>query len=360
MTVQLVDEAVANGATAARACEEMGISERSVERWRSGKLDDARQQPTTVPHNKLSPGEREKVISTVTSEEFRDSSPNQIVPTLADRGTFIGSESTMYRILKEEKLDAHRGKAKPASASEREQHVATGPCQVWSWDITYLKSTIRGEYFYLYMIVDVWSRKVVGWSIHEEESMEHSSKLIAQTCVDEGVERNRLVLHADNGGPMRGATMVATLERLGVMASFSRPRVSDDNPYSEALFRTMKYRPEFPKKPFVDVDAASDWVDAFVRWYNRSHLHSGIAFVTPHQRHEGDDVEILARRKAVYANARSANPQRWSRAERRWERPETIALNRDDGRRKAAMPSAQARPPGGEVGAAGSGRCAAA
>jgi putative transposase len=352
MTIQLVDEAVANGATSARACEELGISERSVERWRSGKLDDARQQPTTEPHNRLSVAEREKVILTVTSEEFRDSSPNQIVPILADRGSFIASESTMYRILKQEKLDAHRGKAQPASGCKRAEHVATGPCQVWSWDITYLKSAVRGQYFYLYMIVDVWSRKVVGWQIHAEESMEHSSKLIEQACLDEGVERDSLVLHSDNGGPMRGATMVATLERLGIMASFSRPRVSDDNPYSEALFRTMKYRPEFPTKPFVDVGSASDWVDAFVRWYNRSHLHSGIAFVTPEQRHVGDDVEILARRKAVYAIARSANPQRWSRAERRWERPATIALNRDDGRRKAALPSARARPPGGEVGAA--------
>jgi hypothetical protein len=162
--------------------------------------------------------------------------------------------------------------------------VATAPNQVWSWDITYLRSPVRGIFYYLYMIVDVFSRKVVGKVVHYTECQVCAAALIQAACDAEGVDPNNLTIHSDNGGPMKGATMVATMERLGVAQSFSRPRVSDDNPFSEALFRTVKYRPEYPSGPFATLDAARAWVDWFVGWYNHQHLHSAISFVTPAQR----------------------------------------------------------------------------
>jgi putative transposase len=197
------------------------------------------------------------------SAAFRDLPPKQIVPQLADCGRYLASESTMYRLLRAEGQLVHRGRAKPPTRREVKEHAATAPNQVWSWDITYLKSALRGSFHYLYMVEDVWSRKIVGWAIHEEESMDLAAPLMRDICMKTGVDVNGLVLHSDNGGPMKGSTMLATLQRLGVVPSFSRPGVSDDNPFSEALFRTMKYRPGYPGKPFASIEHARAWVTAF-------------------------------------------------------------------------------------------------
>jgi len=327
VTLQLVEDAVAAGARREQACTTLGLSSRTLERWRGGAVEDGRQGPSSSPANKLSDSERAEVISLVTSPRFRDLSPNQIVPLLADENRYVASESTMYRVLREERLLRHRGRARAPKRRAPSTHEATGPNQVWSWDITYLKSPVRGLFFYLYAIVDVWSRKLVGWAVHDVESADHASRLFRSTCESERLDPRGIVLHADNGGPMKGSTMVATLERLGVLASFSRPGVSDDNPYSEALFRTLKYRPEFPSNPFVDVDAARAWVDRFVHWYNHVHLHSGISFVTPAARHAGDDVVQLARREDVYRKARELNPRRWAKATRNWAHIEKVVLH---------------------------------
>ena len=182
---------------------------------------------------------------------------------------YLASESTIYRILREEKQLAHRGRSRPRAHRRPEALTASAPGQVWSWDITYLKSPIRGIFYYLYLIMDVWSRKIVGWEVHEQELAELAAPLVEQTCRKEGIERDLLILHADNGGPMKGGTMLSTLQRLGVAASFSRPQVSDDNPYSESLFKTMKYRPEYPEQPFDGIEDARRWVARFVDWYNR-------------------------------------------------------------------------------------------
>jgi transposase InsO family protein len=198
---------------------------------------------------------------------------------------------------------------------------------VWSWDITYLKSPTRGVFFYLYLVVDVWSRKIVGAEVYEEESSELASTLVEQTIASEQADPTQLVLHSDNGGPMKGATLKATLEALGVMASYSRPRVSDDNPFSEALFRTLKYRPNYPRKPFQSLADARRWVAEFVTWYNSEHLHSGIGFVTPSERHNGTDKKTLARRRAVYVAARKRHPERWARHTRNWSASTTVILN---------------------------------
>jgi len=250
-----------------------------------------------------------------------------MVPILADAGIYLASESTIYRILREEKLLEHRGKSAAARHHRPKEYMATGPNQVWSWDITYLRSSVRGRFYYLYLVVDVWSRKIVGWAVHEIEDAGLASILIRQAAFREGIEPEQLVLHSDNGGPMKGATMLATLQWLGIVPSFSRPRVSDDNPYSEALFRTVKYRPEYPKKPFENIEAARAWVDSFVVWYNNEHRHSGIRFVTPSQKHSGSEKEILEQRKEVYRQALEKNPARWSGKTRNWEAIEAVVLN---------------------------------
>ena len=262
-------------------------------------------------------------------KEYMDLPPSKIVPKLADKGEYIASESTFYRILLEEKMLAHRGKSKPATHKKPDELVATGPNQVYSWDITYLKSMIKGQFFYLYMFIDVWSRKIVGWEVHEDEDMEKSSELIKKIYDAEGLSDGQVYLHSDNGSPMKGATMLATLEALGVMPSFSRPKVSDDNPYSESLFKTLKYCPEYPSGGrFNSMDDAKAWVKQFVEWYNCSHLHSGIKFVTPHDRHEGNDIAILDKRKEVYELAKKRNPNRWSGSTRNWGHIENVELNK--------------------------------
>jgi len=327
--VKLIDDAANAGARLERSCNVMKLTPRTIQRWREqGEQGfDRRFGPKTPPRNKLSQAERKKVLATVHQPEHRDRSPKQIVPSLADQGIYIGSESTIYRILHEEDALQHRGPTRPRSVPRPREHVATGPGELWSWDITYLRSAVRGAFYYLSLVEDVWSRKIVGWAVHEEESMDLSAQLIDETAARLGCARSGLVLHSDNGGPMKGSTMLATLERLGIVASFSRPYVRDDNPYSESLFRTLKYRPEYPRGAFESFEAACQWVEGFVAWYNTEHLHSAIGFVTPEDRHTGRDKEIFDQRRRVYEEARQRNPERWSKNTRKWEHAEVVKLN---------------------------------
>lgn len=331
MILAAIDEAVAAGARRAAATKLLGLDPRTVQRWRRGEVgDDRRAGPRTAPANKLSQAERARILDTANSPEFRDVSPKQIVPVLAERGTYIGSESTFYRVLAEENLLAHRERSRPPTRRHKpDELVATRPNEVWSWDITYLRSPIRGRFFYLYMAVDVWSRMIVAWAVHAEESSEHAAELLRAAYEREGVVPGSLVVHMDNGSPMKGATLRATLDRLGVTTSYSRPSVSNDNPFSESLFRTLKYRPEFPSGPFASIEAAERWVADFVEWYNTQHRHSAIRFVTPQERHTGRDVEILARRRATYAKARALHPERWTGGSRNWNPIEEVMLNPD-------------------------------
>lgn len=295
----------------------MGISRRTLTRWREN-LEDRRRGPRTPPPNRLTDHERAQLLSLCNAPEYRNLSPNQVVPALADRGIYIASERTLYRLLHAQGLMKHRGRAQPRSMSKPPERVARAPKQIWSWDITYLRTSVRGAYFFLYLVVDIYSRKIVGWEVHRDERADLSAELLEHACAREGVAPGSLVLHADNGGPMKASTMLATLQRLGVAASFSRPSVSDDNPYSEALFRTLKYHRAFPSKPFATIDDARRWVESFVAWYNHEHLHSALRFVTPDARHRGVDSSILANRSAVYAAARRRTPNRWSGPTRDW------------------------------------------
>jgi transposase InsO family protein len=336
MILGLLDEAVRAGARLFRACEVIGLSLRTVQRWRREKDggEDRRAGPRRAPANKLSPSQRREVLEVVNSPELCDLSPHQIVPELADQGIYLASERTIYRLLAEESQLSHRQRSRAPVHERPRGYVAHGPNEVWSWDITYLLSPVRGQFFYLYLILDVWSRKIVGAQVYGRECMSLAAELFERSCAREGVDPSRLVLHADNGGPMKGSTMLATLHRLEVEASFSRPRVSDDNPYSEALFRTLKYRPEYPPECFETLEHAQEWVDRFEYWYNHVHRHSALRFVTPEQRHSGRESEILASRQAVYEQARERHPERWSGPLRNWEPVGAVCLNVPSEQRK--------------------------
>lgn len=306
----------------------VGVDERTLQRWQHpGAHTDGRHGPKTTPANKLSELERATILRTAESSEFQDKSPRQIVPLLADQGRYVGSESSFYRVMKIAKLLMHRGRSRAKNAYRPKALSATQPNQVYSWDITYLLSNVRGIYFYLYLFLDIFSRKIVGFRVHDREAMELSALLLADICKKENIVEGQLTVHADNGGPMKGATMLATMDKLGVDKSFSRPSVSDDNPFSESLFKTLKYCPIYPTKPFESQEAAEAWVATFVHWYNKEHLHSAIGFVTPSSRHAGRDVEILKQREIVYAEAKRKNPIRWSNKTRNWDRVTTVKLN---------------------------------
>ncbi len=328
MTLDGIDEAVRSGARLEPVCQELTLSARTVQRWRKqGGGEDRRLGPKSDPPNKLSPAERQRVLEIANAPEHRDLSPRQIVPNLADQGVYVASESTFYRILNEEGQLRHRHKSRPASGRKPREHVATEPCQVWSWDITYLKNPVRGIFYYLYLFMDIWSRKIVGAQVYDLESSDLASELFESICDRLDVDPSRIVLHSDNGSPMKGSSLLTTLQSLGVVTSFSRPSVSDDNPYSEALFRTLKYRPEYPSGPFESLEDANAWASWFVDWYNTEHLHSAIRFVTPDDRHSGREAEVLRQRREVYEKARAQNPKRWSGSTRNWDVIEKVYLN---------------------------------
>lgn len=288
-----------------------------------GRLDARRPAPT----NKLTDEEKEEILAVTRRPEYKDLPPSQIVPSLADKGRYLASESSFYRVLHEHKQQNHRGKSKAPACKEVSTHVASGPNQVYCWDITWLPGAVKGFYFYLYLVLDVFSRKVVGWEVHDEESSEHASTLIRKIHLREGIGAAPLVLHSDNGSPMKGASLLETLYKLNVVSSYSRPRVSNDNAYAEAIFKTCKYRPDFPSKGFSSITQAREWVHNFVIWYNSAHRHSGLKFVSPNERHSGRDQQVMAKRKAVYANAKARNPSRWSGNIRNWDLPEYVCLN---------------------------------
>lgn len=322
------------GARLRLACETAGIELRTLQRWQAADglvTGDGRPgAPRPVPAHALTAAERAEVLRVANEPRFADVPPARIVPMLADEGRYLASESTFARVLREHGQSAHRGRAKaPAAPRPPTTHIATAPRQVWCWDMTYLPATVVGRWFHMYLILDLYSRKIVGWEVHDTDAADHAAHLVRRTALAEGIAALvvKPVLHGDNGATLKATTVLAMLNWLGVKPSYSRPRVSDDNAYAEALFRTAKYRPEFPAKGFDDLDAARAWGAEFVRWYNTEHRHSGIRYVTPAQRHAGHDHAILAARHALYLAARAANPARWRRHTRNWSPIATVTLN---------------------------------
>ena len=336
--VELIEEAVQNGASLAAACRETGISERTYKRWKAqsvtenSHIDRRTTCERPVPANKLSELEERQILNIAHSEKYASMPPSQIVPSLADEGIYIASESTFYRVLHKYNEQHHRGRSQTPTTRPITTHTATAPNQVYVWDITYLNGPIKGAHYYLYMISDIFSRKIIAWEVWKEESAEHASELIRRSYIAEKLALNEhpLVLHSDNGSPMKGATMLETLYALGIMPSNSRPRVSNDNAYAESLFKTVKYRPDYQPKGFATLDEARQWVHQFVEWYNNEHHHSGINFLTPAQRHSVDHgLDVLEKRKVTYELAKAAHPERWSKQTRDWSIEATVFLNPD-------------------------------
>ena len=283
-----------------------------------------------TPSHALSQAERAKLLSVANEPRFASVPPARIVPMLADEGVYLASESSFTRVLREQGQTAHRGRAKaPKAVRPPTTHIASAVRQVWCWDMTYLPATVMGRWFHLYLILDLYSRKIVGWEVHDSDHSDHAVHLVRRTALAEGIAAlaAKPVLPGDNGSTLKATTVLAMLNWLGVKPSYSRPRVSDDNAYAESLFRTAKYRPEFPAKGFADLQAARTWAAGFVHWYNVDHRHSGIRYVSPAQRHDGQDHTILTARHTLYTKARELNPARWSGKTRNWSPVGPVTLN---------------------------------
>ena len=331
---QGIQEAHATGARLKAACEVVGIDPRTLQRWRAGDGliggDRRPQVVRPVPGHALTEDERARVLAVANEPRFAAVPPARIVPMLADEGVYLASESTFSRILRAQGQTTHRGRAKaPKAVRPPTTHIATGPRQVWCWDMTYLPAQVTGCWFHLYLILDLYSRKIVGWEVHDSDHADHAVQLLRRTALAEGIAAmsDKPVLHGDNGSTLKATTVLAMLHWLGVKPSYSRPRVSDDNAYAESLFRTAKYRPEFPAKGFNDLSEARTWASEFVSWYNVYHRHSGIRYVSPAQRHTGEENAILAARDALYQQSRELNPARWSGNTRNWSPIGAVTLN---------------------------------
>ncbi len=296
----------------AAACDSLGVPRSSLYRARQPK-PAAKPRPT--PTRALTPEERAQVRQVLNSERFQDSAPRQIYATLLDDdGVYLCHWSTMYRILKEHQEVGERRNQLQHPPAVKPVLVTTVPNQVWSWDITQLPGPTKGIAYYLYVIVDIFSRYVPGWLLADQEAASLAEILIAETCAKQGILPKQLTLHADRGGPMRAKTMAQLLADLKVTKTHSRPYTPDDNPYSEAQFKTMKYRPDFPER-FASMSAAHQWARPFFEWYNHDHRHTGLALMTPAMVHYGLVEQIQTQRQQVLQAAYEAHPDRFVRGQ---------------------------------------------
>jgi len=323
--LRLVGKAMAAGASMRAACDALGVSKRTVQRWAKNPREDGRRKNRLPKTNALSAQERRQIVQISCSREFRDTSPNVIVAILAERGQYVASERTFYRVLRSEGLMTRRGRAKAPERKRPDELTADAPNQVWSWDISALPSFVHGLFFRLYLMLDIWDRSIVGWAVHDVEDGVLAGDMLRETCTRLGIEPKSIVLHMDNGAAMTSAEFLSALHAWG-RPSYSRPGVSDDNPFSESIFKTAKYCPAYPGR-FATIEEVRAWVAAFVEWYNYHHRHSGIGFVTPMERRTGKDIAVLDARRATYRAAQARHPERWARHTRKWDSERTVTLN---------------------------------
>ncbi|MCF7902743.1 MAG: IS3 family transposase [Candidatus Marinimicrobia bacterium] len=325
--LDLIEEAHASGAKYCKACEVVGISERTVQRWKQRACPpDRRKGSEKRVARKLTKEQKDEIEDVCSSPRYRDKNPHQIVPHLLNEGVYLASVSTIYRVLKERDLLHHRSNRRVATKRskppERQPQCSN---QVWCWGITWLAQRVKGLFYFAYVIMDIFDKSIVGWSVHESESDEHARALFEHVSQGQNIRFENL--HSDNGNPMKGVTLMALLESLKVSVSFSRPRVSNDNPFIESLFRTLKYHPGYPLR-FDTLEAARLWMADFVNWYNTVHLHSTIGYVTPLQMRNGEAVQIFEKRNQVMEEAKAKFPERWgSRRQKLWQGPEMVVLN---------------------------------
>jgi putative transposase len=291
----------------AAACRSLNVPRSSLYRRRQAKAEP---KPPPSPRRALSPDERAEVRTVLNSERFQDSPPRQVYATLLDEAQYLCHWRTMYRILDEYQEVTERRDQRPHTIYQKPELVATAPNQVWSWDITQLKGPAKWCYFYLYVILDIFSRYVVGWLMAEQESAELAHRLITETCAKQGIKPEQLTLHSDRGSPMTSKLVTQLLTDLGIIKSHARPRTADDNPYSEAQFKTLKYRPDYPDR-FQNLAHARQWGQSVFTWYNHDHYHSALGLLTPASVHYGQADLILAQRQQVLQAAYLAHPERF-------------------------------------------------
>ncbi len=292
------------------ACRALGVSRATF--YRRKRPAPGHQQPRPTPARALSKSERDRVVEELTSPRFVDRSPAEVFATLLDEEKYLCSERTMYRILAERQSVHERRNQLQHPKYTKPELVATEPNQVWSWDITKLLGPQKWTYYYLYVLLDIFSRYAVGWMVADRENSALAGRLIEETCQKQGVQPKVLTLHSDRGSPMTSKCTAQLLADLGVTRSLSRPQVSDDNPFSEAQFKTLKYHPGFPGR-FVDIAHATGHCRSFFPWYNTEHRHGGIAMLTPDDVHHGRAPERLAQRQRTLEAAWAAHPERFVR-----------------------------------------------
>lgn len=324
--VLAVDEAIKVGVKKRDAADVIGVNKKTLTRWMKDPNGiDGRSKNKFHSSNKLTKDEENEVFRLMSLPENRDRTPCEIVFRLAEEGGYICSERTIYRRLEHWGLNEHRSKTKAPKRDKPKEYVATGPNQVWTWDISYMHTIVPGVFVYLYAFIDIWDRTITGWSIHEKESGIYAANLLRRACFKNAVNPKSLIIHQDNGAPMISIDFLLELEKWG-KSSYSRPGVSDDNPFSESFFKTVKYNKGYPSK-FKDIQDASEWFYGFLDFYHFEHLHSGIGFVSPMDRRTGKDLEKLQKRRETYLAAKERNPNRWSKEVRKWESPSVVYLN---------------------------------
>jgi putative transposase len=292
----------------APACQALGVSRATF--YRRQRSLPGHQQPRPTPARALCESEREQVLDVLACPRFVDRSPAEVVATLLDEGEYLCSERTMYRVLAANQAVQERRNQREHPPYTKPELVATGPNQVWSWDVTKLLGPKKWTYFYLYVLLDIFSRYVVGWMVADRENSALAGRLITETCHKQGVEPQVLTLHSDRGAPMTSKCTAQLLADLGVTRSLSRPRVSDDNPFSEAQFKTVKYHPGFPDR-FHDIEAAITFCRSFFPWYNTEHRHGGIAMLTPDDVHHDRAKAVLEQRERALHVAWTKHPERF-------------------------------------------------
>jgi len=295
---------------AARTCRALGLAKASY--YRRLQPVPAGRAARPSPPRTLSPAERQGVLDILHAPEFADRSPAEVYYTLLDQGTYLCSPRSMYRILQQSHEVRERRDQLRHPAYKKPELLATGPNQVWSWDITKLRGPATWTYFYLYVILDIFSRYVTGWLLAHAENASLASRLIQETCERQGIQPGQLTLHDDRGAAMTALTFGQKLQSLGVSQSFSRPRVSDDNPFSESAFKTLKYHPGYPDR-FGGFDDALAFCREFFTWYNVQHRHSGIGYLTPQIVHYGLAQEAIEERQRALLAASQAHPERFVR-----------------------------------------------
>jgi len=292
------------------ATRALGVPRSSYYRHRGPRPGLRRPRPPSS--RALTAAERDHVREVLNSERFVDQAPRHVYATLLDEGIYLCAWRTMYRILHTHAEVRERRNVCRHPVYTAPELLATQPRQLWSWDITKLRGPVLWTYYYLYVIMDVYSRYIVGWMVMERESATLAEELIAETCQNEAIAPDQLTLHADRGSSMTSKTVAQLLLDLGVTKTHSRPHVSNDNPYSESQFKTLKYRPTYPER-FGSIQDARAWVRTFVGWYNHEHRHSGIGLLTPATVHRGQGETVRTARQAVLDAAYAAHPERFVR-----------------------------------------------